>query len=37
MSDFQMNLDRGENKSKIQPTNKVGKDIPSNSIPFWLY
>ena len=30
MSDFQ--IDRGENKSKIQPTNKVGKDIPTNSI-----
>ena len=30
MSDFQ--IDRGENKSKIEPTNKVGKDIPSNSI-----
>ena len=34
MSDFQneFGIDRGENKSKIQPTNKVGKDIPSNSI-----
>ena len=30
MSDFQ--IDRGEKKSKIQPTNKVGKDIPTNSI-----
>ena len=34
MSDFQneFGIDRGENKSKIQPTNKVRKDIPSNSI-----